>query len=290
MHVRFVLTCVVVLVALSVGSPAHAAGGKGCTQAELEIGVCHITTNNGKSVDIESAKTVGEVIKDHRRETQRINDTNPGETIYTPVVDLRTRDEKFADCNTLWGLMNRCVPPIERPADQPAPKDPRATQPITITDLASFSPAPGTLAGEPDNLGVAGLPTNFTTNAAAHTRSGTLFGYPVTARFTPATFVFRYGDGQTRTTTTAGKTWEALRVPQFTPTDTSHTYAERGAYQASVDTVYTAEIDLGTGYFPISGTLTIPGPPQSIQIYEARTALVAHTCDEDPAAEGCPAS
>lgn len=288
MHVRILLTWVVALLALAVASPAHAAGGKGCTQTELEIGVCHITTSNGNSVDIEGAKTIGEVVKDHRRETQRNGGTNPGETIYAPVVDLRTRDEKFSDCNTLWDLLKRCVPPAERPAEDPAPEDPRATQPITITDLASFSPAPGALIGEPDNLGVAGLPTNFTTDAATHTRTGTLFGYPVTARFTPSSFVFRYGDGQTRTTTTAGKTWDALGLPQFTPTDTSHTYAERGIYQASVDTVYTAEIDLGTGYFPISGTLTIPGPPQDIQIYEARTALVAHTCDEDPTAEGCP--
>ncbi|MGN7978772.1 hypothetical protein ACTJJ4_14440 [Microbacterium sp. 22195] len=185
--------------------------------------------------------------------------------------------------------MVRCIDAVKKgePLPEPTPGEPG--QPgITITDLASFSPAPGTLTGEPDNLGVAGLPTNFTTDAAAHTRTGTLFGYAVTARFTPASFVFRYGDGQTRTTTTAGKTWDALGLPQFTPTDTSHTYAERGIYQASVDTVYTAEIDLGTGYFPISGTLTIPGPPQDIQIYEARTALVAHTCDEDPTAEGCP--
>jgi len=213
---------------------------------------------------------------------------NPGQVVYTPPIDHRTPAEKLADCDSLWDLQKRCVPVPERPADDPAPEDPRATQPITITDLASFSPAPGTLIGEPDNLGVAGLPTNFTTDAAAHTRTGTLFGYPVTARFTPASFVFHYGDGQTRTTTTAGKTWDALGLPQFTPTDTSHTYTERGTYQASVDTVYTAEIDLGTGYFPISGTLTIPGPPQDIQIYEARTALVAHTCDEDPTAEGCP--
>lgn len=197
--------------------------------------------------------------------------------------------EAYKKCAAIFGGADSvCIPRGSYSVVTPAAPDGVDIPPITITDLASFSPAPGTLTGEPDNLGVAGLPTNFTTDAAAHTRTGTLFGYPVTARFTPASFVFRYGDGQTRTATTAGKTWEALRVPQFTPTDTSHTYAERGTYQASVDTVYTAEIDLGTGYFPISGTLTIPGPPQSIQIYEARTALVAHTCDEDPTAEGCP--
>jgi len=231
-----------------------------------------------------------------KKETQHQTGSQPesshGKGTTRTVADPKTPPRKptpFEQCNINWNLMVRCIDAVKKgePLPEPTPGEP-GTPGITITDLASFSPAPGTLTGEPDNLGVAGLPTNFTTDAAAHTRTGTLFGYPVTARFTPASFVFRYGDGQTRTATTAGKTWEALRVPQFTPTDTSHTYAERGTYQASVDTVYTAEIDLGTGYFPISGTLTIPGPPQSIQIYEARTALVAHTCDEDPTAEGCP--
>lgn len=238
---------------------------------------------NGPVVNIEGAKhQQGET----RKDTQTHGPSTPVANVEVPprVQPPTPILEKLC---VEWSSHNECIrisPPDADPSEPAPPSSPT----ITITDLASFSPAPGTLTGEPDNLGVAGLPANFTTDAAAHTRTGTLFGYPVTARFTPASFVFRYGDGQTRTTTTAGKTWDALGLPQFSPTDTSHTYAERGTYQASVDTVYTAEIDLGTGYFPISGTLTIPGPPQDIQIYEARTALVAHTCDEDPTAEGCP--
>lgn len=159
--------------------------------------------------------------------------------------------------------------------------------PFTITDLASFSPAAATTIAEPNNLGIAGLPTNFTADAAAHIRNGTLFGYPISVRFTPASFTFHYGDGDTRASTTAGKTWHQLKVPQFTPTDTSHTYAKRGTYHAHVDTAYTAEVDLGIGWFPVSGALTIAGPTQDIRIYEARTALVAHTCTETPNAPGC---
>ncbi|WP_298867068.1 hypothetical protein [uncultured Microbacterium sp.] len=209
--------------------------------------------------------------------------------MHAPARDTRTRTEKFTDCNTIWNLMQRCVPAPEKPADtaDPAPEDPRATQPITITDLASFAPAPATITGEPDNLGVAGLPTNFTTDATAHTRTGELFGYPITVRFTPASFTFHYGDDTTKATTTPGTTWNQLHLPQFTPTDTSHVYRDRGTYTASADTVYTAEIDLGTGWYPITGTLTIPGPGQDIRIYEAHTALVAHTCNEDPTAAGC---
>lgn len=287
---RRVVVCVaLILCAFTLSAPAHASGDVECPATVKKLlGYCPKIDKNDRFVEASGEKSIPG--NSDSRTPKTGHENSPVGDVYIPAPDLRTPVEKFSDCDTLWDLLKRCIPVVERPADDPAPEDPRATQPITITDLASFYPTPGTLTGEPDNLGVAGLPANFTTDAAAHTRTGTLFGYPVTARFTPASFVFRYGDGQTRTATTAGKTWEALRVPQFTPTDTSHTYAERGTYQASVDTVYTAEIDLGTGYFTISGTLTIPGPPQSIQIYEARTALVAHTCDEDPTAEGCPAS
>lgn len=276
----------IVLAGLVSADPAFADTLR-CSQAILKLlGHCPAPENSGDNITL--ADRYGKPGNSDRNQnspdsnssTKPVNNVNipPREPVPTPILEKLCVE---------WTSHNECIrvrPPDADPEDPTAPGTPT----FTITDLASFSPAPGTLAGEPDNLGVAGLPTNFITDAAAHTRSGTLFGYPVTARFTPASFVFRYGDGQTRTATTAGKTWEALRVPQFTPTDTSHTYAERGTYQASVDTVYTAEIDLGTGYFPISGTLTIPGPPQSIQIYEARTALVAHTCNEDPTAEGCP--
>ncbi|MEJ1087237.1 hypothetical protein WDU99_02775 [Microbacterium sp. Mu-80] len=158
---------------------------------------------------------------------------------------------------------------------------------MTITDLESFSPDAGILAGEPNNLGVAGLPANFTTDAATHTQSGELFGFPIHVRFTPATYTFHYGDGESRASDTPGQSWDDLDLPQFTPTDTSHSYAERGTYDARVDVTYTAEIDLGVGWFPITGQLDIPGAPQPIRIYEAHTALVAHTCDEQPSAPGC---
>ena len=76
-------------------------------------------------------------------------------------------------------------------------------------------------------------------------------------------------------------------TPRFTPTDTSHTYADRGTYDASVDIAYTAEIDLGVGWFPVEGQLDITGPVQQIRIFEAHTALVARTCAEQPSAPGC---
>ncbi|UNK69877.1 hypothetical protein [Microbacterium sp. H1-D42] len=184
--------------------------------------------------------------------------------------------------------MISCWEFVNQPEEGEDPEEATPAIPeITITDLASFSPEPGILAGEPDNLGVAGLPTNFTTDADVHTQAGELFGFPIQVRFTPATYTFLYGDGESRASDTAGTSWDDLKQAQFTPTDTSHSYAERGTYDASVDVSYTAEIDLGVGWFPIDGQLTITGATQEIRIYEAHTALVARTCDEQPTAPGC---
>ncbi|MFD5215977.1 PKD domain-containing protein [Microbacterium sp. NPDC058345] len=200
---------------------------------------------------------------------------------------MEPRPDPFTQCQDNWDLMMRCVDALNRAeaeeTDDPAP----ALPPITITDLASFAPDASTLTAEPDNLGVAGLPANFVATADTHTQDGELFGYPISVRFTPASFTFHFGDGDSLTADSGGQTWEALDLPQFTPTDTSHTYADRGTYTARVDVAYTAEIDLGVGWFPITGQLTTTGPDQAIRIYEAHTALVAHTCTERPQAPGC---
>ncbi|MCT1476912.1 hypothetical protein [Microbacterium sp. p3-SID336] len=159
--------------------------------------------------------------------------------------------------------------------------------PLTISDLTAFAPDPVAATSDPAGAGVAGLPTNFVAPATVHTRTGTLLDLPVTVRFTPVAFDFDYGDGTTTTTTTAGQTWAALHRPQFTPTATSHTYRDRGTYTAHVTVHYAAEVDLGNGWFPVDGELTIPGPAQTLRIYEATTALVQHTCTEQPTAPGC---
>ncbi|UYO95894.1 hypothetical protein OED01_09755 [Microbacterium sp. M28] len=194
---------------------------------------------------------------------------------------------EFEQCLDDWNRYIGCFQRAD-PADPAAPSAPAPAIPaVTITDLARFAPAGAVVAGEPDNVGVAGLPTNFVASASAHTVSGELFGYPITVRFTPAGFDFDYGDGTAATTSDGGRSWSALGQAQFTPTTTSHVYSERGEYDASVDVRYTAEIDLGIGWFPVDGEVTSAGPAQRIRIFEAHTALVAHTCEQAPSSPGC---
>ncbi len=182
----------------------------------------------------------------------------------------------------------RCVRKLKVTEEAPvAPEAPDSLPAVTISDLVQFTPEATVLAAEPGNVGVAGMPTNFAAAASVQTRTGSLFGVPVVVRFTPVWYDYTFGDGESATTTTAGQTWEALGQAPFTPTPTSHTYRQRGTYPARVDTRYTAEIDLGTGWIPVSGQLTSRGLTVAIRIFEARTALVAHTCDEDPDGSGC---
>lgn len=159
--------------------------------------------------------------------------------------------------------------------------------PLTIEDVAQFAPAPVTTTAEPGNVGVVGMPTNFVATVAAHTATGTLLDRPVTVRFTPVRVVFDHGDGTTAVTPDGGRTWSMLGQAPFTPTETSHTYARRGTYSTRTTVAYTAQVDVGGGWFAVPGELSIEGASRDIRIYEATTALVARTCEERPAAVGC---
>ncbi|KJL27591.1 hypothetical protein RS83_02640 [Microbacterium oxydans] len=194
-------------------------------------------------------------------------------------------ETEFDECLNGWDSARRCFrPKFERDAPPSAPPGIPA---IAMTDLAAFAPDAVTTVGEPGNLGVAGMPTNFVAAASTRTQTGALFGIPLMVRFTPSGYDFHYGDGSSASTRTGGQTWAALGQAQFTPTSTSHVYRQRGAYLADVDVRYTAEIDLGDGWFPVAGELTTDGPVSRIRIFEAHTALVAHTCAARPSSPGC---
>lgn len=193
----------------------------------------------------------------------------------------------FDSCLDDWNSSRGCFRTvIDEEPSSPGTDSPAAPA-ITIDDLAQFAPDPVANEGEPDNVGVAGMPTNFIAAASVHTRSGTLFGAPLSVRFTPVGYEFVHGDGTSATSSTGGQTWSALGQSPFTPTSTSHVYSERGTYQAHVTVRYAAEVDLGGGWFPVAGDLTIPGPAREIRIFEAHTALVAFTCAQRPSAPGC---
>lgn len=207
---------------------------------------------------------------------------SPGEPNY-PVHEFN-----FESCLDDWNSARGC---FRNTVEEEEPAEPDSEQPaapeITITDLAQFAPEAISPLAEPDNVGIAGIPTNFVAASSVRTTSGTLFSAPISVRFTPVGYDFDYGDGTITSSASGGATWAALGQATFTPTATSHTYTQRGTYSASVAVRYTAEVDLGGGWFAVAGQLTTDGPPQAIVIYEANTALVARTCAEQPGAPGC---
>lgn len=159
---------------------------------------------------------------------------------------------------------------------------------VGIDDLASFYPAAPTIASEPNGWAVTGLDANFVVGAKTHTASGPLLGRDADVRFTPARFRWDFGDGIRSTTTTAGRTWHDLGLPDFSPTTTSHVYAVPGSYDVDVAVEYTAEFRVGGGAWrDIPGVLTLPAPTSTIVAADAATVLVQRTCRSDPRGIGC---
>lgn len=243
-----------------------------CTSAAISTFGC--TSNGGESLVVSASQ-----------ETQRTHPTLPQPPSRTQKSSSAAPDVKPSLCGLGAFAIPTCIelpsPETEQAASSPA------LLPISVSDLAQFSPAPTVATAEPGNVGIADLPTNFTASAQPQVQTGELFGVPITVRFAPSTYLYDYGDGTTATLTAPGQTWEALGQPQFTPTPTTHVYGQRGDYTATVAVGYTVEIDLGTGWIALAGQITIPGTPQIVRILEAHTALVAHTCTEDPDGIGC---
>ncbi|MFJ6679629.1 hypothetical protein ACIQLK_10985 [Microbacterium sp. NPDC091382] len=209
----------------------------------------------------------------------------------------RTRDEWLAECafdqacaGTVVAPGGAPLPGTEQADVQPVdPAAPAAPDPTTATiqDVADFAPAPPAIVGEPDGIGVVGMPTNFVVGAEEHVVQGQIFDVPVTVRFTPVSYVFSYGDGAVRETRSPGESWDDLSAPQFTATATSHAYGAPGEYEAGATIRYAAEADAGGGWFPIAGLLELDTPTTVIRIVDVETALVERTCDEDPGGPGC---
>jgi hypothetical protein len=248
-------------------------------------------------VDIVTGNSGTEIIIDGSQATPGDPGTSPigdwdsdTDADWTPPSDWTPPPEfDFQTCLDNWDSYIHCFRASDETEEEEVAEEGStpAIPAITIADVARFAPAGSAIAGEPDNVGVVGLPTNFVATASVHTVNDSLFGFPVAVRFTPAGYDYRFGDGTTATTTTGGRSWADLGQAQFTPTATSHTYVERGTYSAQVDLRYTAEVDFGIGWFPISGEVTSVGTPQQIRIFEAHTALVARTCEQAPDSPGC---
>jgi hypothetical protein len=160
--------------------------------------------------------------------------------------------------------------------------------PITLSDIATFRPTPGTQFMQPDGWVVPGLDANFIAVTGPHIVNGTLLGQPASVRFTPIAFHWSYGDGQTANRSTKGATWQALGVAEFSPTSTSHVYDAEGTYTIRLTIDFAAEYRFaGSAFVPIAGVIPLPANELHVTVDGAKTVLVEHDCAVNPAGPGC---
>jgi hypothetical protein len=242
----------------------------GCTGGFPWQGECEQTiSTDGSQLDL-SANTTRPGSEGSRPEPDRPSTPGQGDQSETSETDAVVAPEE--DCGILGCRGNYEVVTIPD---------------VTLADLVSFRPQGPTLSGEPAGFGIVGLPTNLVATASEQVLVGTLLGWDVRVRFTPTGATFDHGDGTTARTATGGATWASLGAPQFTPTDTSHVYRERGVYRVTATALFAASVDFGTGWRPVPGTLATPAGGYDIRVLEATTALVDRTCTENPRGPGC---
>ena len=159
---------------------------------------------------------------------------------------------------------------------------------VTLSDLARFRPAAPTLTMEPDGWLLIGLPANFIAETGRHVQPGSLFDVPIEVRFTPASYSWSWGDGSSLRTTVPGASWAELGLPEFSPTATSHVFAETGVYSVTVIVAFTVEYRaVGLGWNSIDGTLTSPAVTVAALAGDAKTVLVDKECTRNPTGPGC---
>lgn len=260
--------------------PAPTNGGSSCTPFEMRSGQCAIDPETGELV------VGGEIVRpapppeDDGPGTgggrggggsaggSRPNPTDPCPTWRDPTFCARYYD----------------TPPIVGPGEPTEPGDPLRA--ITMADIARFTPLVGELIVEPDGWGVVGTPTNFYATAESHTMDGELFDTPIQVRWTPSSYRFDYGDGTVEESDAAGRAWQG-EDESWTETATSHTYATRDDVRASVTVIFTAEVNAGSGWFTVPGTLPVDAPSVEVKLFEVDTVLTDGDCMANPRAAGC---
>lgn len=261
----FLLAVMIGLLSTGVAGAAYAADGD-CGRIGAVVGCSNVAgSTDGSTVILDGEQTA----------PGNVAGTNDGTTPGATRPPILTWVVLFESCRV--GLSyEQCINAAEE------------LPPITLRDIAAFTPTPGRQQMEPDGWTVAGLDTNFYAITEPHVVPGTLLGRPADVRFTPIAFRWAYGDGTTATLPTSGTTWAALGVAEFEPTPTSHVYEQLGDYTITLSITFAAEYRFdGGAWTPVVGQLTLPANDLYLRVGTAKTVLVDRDCRADPSGPGC---
>ena len=157
----------------------------------------------------------------------------------------------------------------ESPTWFSCPSDAAATAPPQVTPgmvLRAFRriplPASEVVVQPPGGRTLVNFDTNFYTEQGEFTRVVRLLGQRVELRIWPDTFTWRYGDGASEQTSSAGSAYPDLEI--------THRYLSKGRVAVSVDTTYAADFRVGNGAWQhVDGTVTIPGQAEPLRVVTA---------------------
>ena len=128
-------------------------------------------------------------------------------------------------------------------------------------------PASELVVQPPGGRTLVNFETNFYTERGELTRVVRLLGQRVELRIWPDSFTWRYGDGASERTSSAGSPYPDLEI--------THRYRSTGRVAVSVDTTYAADFRVGAGAWRhVDGTVTIPGEAEGLRVVTARPVLV----------------
>ena len=274
---KLLFVVLVFCLVLSPGTQARASSN--CSSSSLLMGSCTGAQSSLSSVRVTVTTTVPGGLTTLNRVTTPVRKPAPA-----PVRVSRIDGWSCARSgNTAPGCRSVPAPPPPPPAPVVVYR-----VPITLSDLAQFSPQGSSLASQPSGWSLVGMPVNFIAPSVQHTVSGSLLGRAAEVRFTPRGYAWGFGDGSTRITSTGGSSWQSLGVAEFTPTATSHSYSRVGTYTVQVTTRYSAEYRYAGGAWTgVSGEINGPGSQISIRVLAADTVLTTGSCGGGGQLPGC---
>ena len=138
---------------------------------------------------------------------------------------------------------------------------------MVISELERIGLPELTVHTNPADKTLVNLDTIFYTNPQPVTKTLNLLGQSVLVEATPASYLWRFGDGESASTDSPGAPYPAM--------DLTHKYAHaKVTMRPSVDTTYTARFKVNGGAWQeVNGTVTIAGPAIALRVVEATPVL-----------------